>query len=62
MEREVVEVATKAEEAKEVEEVKVDVELPEDTINMEIIIKTSDWVLLYESIYFNTFTRHQRIK
>ena len=34
VEKEVVEVATKAEEAEEVEKSEVEVELPEDTINM----------------------------
>ena len=41
-----VEVANKSEEAKEVEEYKVEVELPEDTITLEILLNTRDCVVL----------------
>ena len=41
-----VEVANKSEEAKEVEEYNVEVELPEDTITLEILLNTRDCVVL----------------
>ena len=43
MEKEVLQVATKAEEDKESE---VEVELPEDTFNLKILINTRDCVVL----------------
>ena len=46
MEKEVVEVATKAEEADEVEKSEVEVELPEDTVTMEILLNTKNCVVL----------------
>ena len=43
MEKEVLEVATKVE---EVEEAKVEVELPEDTVTLEVLLNTRDCVVL----------------
>ena len=62
MEKEVLEIATKAKEAKEVEKAEVEVEFIEDTVNMELLINTMDYVVLYESIYLTTVKRYHRIK
>ena len=41
-----VEVAINSEEAEEVKEAKVDVELPEDTITLVILLNTSEFVVI----------------
>ena len=40
------EIATKAEEANEVKEAEVEVELPEDTITLELLLNTKDCVVI----------------
>ena len=40
------EVATKAEEAKEAEESEAEVEIPDDTVTPELILTTRDYVVL----------------
>ena len=47
MEKEVVEVATRAKEKEEVKKAKVDVELSEDTVTLKIIINKRECVVLY---------------
>ena len=56
MEKKLVEVATKAEEAE------VEVELPEDIVTLELLLNTRDCVVLYESISLNRVKRYQQIK
>ena len=41
-----VEVATKAEEAKEADVAEVEVELPEDTVTLEILLNTRDCAVI----------------
>ena len=54
--------ATKSKEAEEVDEVKVALELPENTIALELILNKRDGVVLYVSMSLTKVTRHQRIK
>ena len=58
MEKEVVGVATKNDEAEEAE---VEVDLQEDKITLDVLPNTRDCVVLYESMSLNTVTRHQWI-
>ena len=62
MEKEVVEVATKAEEAEEVEGVKAEVELPEYTVALELLLNTREYAVLKDSMSFTMVKRHQSIK
>ena len=46
MGKEVVEVSTKSEESEEAEEAEVEVELPEDKVTMELLLKKRYFVVL----------------
>ena len=59
MGKKVVEVANKAE---EVEESKVEVDTPEETVTMELLLNTSDCLVLYAYMSLTVIKSRQRNK
>ena len=62
MEKEVTWVATKAEDAEKFKQCELDVELPEYTVNLELLLNTRNCIVLYESMSLTMVKIHQHIK